>query len=145
MLMYLDHLQNWLDNGNGVVIFFCSTPLWLSETGQILGFPGIFWITHGGNGLQFCTLMYLDHLHYWLVYGRGVVVFLICLWSCSVDFFKFWCYFNLVEWVKLGLFLGFSWTHCGNGLQFCMLMYPDHLQNWLDYGHSLLIFGTILT
>ena len=21
-----------------------------------------------------------------------------------------------------------------------MLMYPDHFQNWLDYGHGLLIF-----
>ena len=30
--------------------------------------------------------------------------------------------------------------HGGNGLKFYMLMYPDHLQNWLDYGHSLLIF-----
>ena len=25
-------------------------------------FPGICWRTHGGNGLKFCTLMYLDHL-----------------------------------------------------------------------------------
>ena len=31
-------------------------------------------------------------------------------------------------------------THGGNGLKFCMLMYLGHLQNWLDYGHGLLIF-----
>ena len=31
-------------------------------------------------------------------------------------------------------------THGGNGLKFCMLMYHDHLQNWLDYGHGLFIF-----
>ena len=30
--------------------------------------------------------------------------------------------------------------HGGNGLKFCMLMYLWHLQNWLDYGHGLLIF-----
>ena len=30
-------------------------------------------------------------------------------------------------------------THGGNGLKFCMLMYLGHLQNWLDYGHDLLI------
>ena len=30
-------------------------------------------------------------------------------------------------------------THGGNGLKFCMLMYLEHLQNWLDYGHGLLI------
>ena len=37
--------------------------------GSNLGFPGIYRRTHGGNGLQFCTLMYLDHLQNWLVYG----------------------------------------------------------------------------
>ena len=31
-------------------------------------------------------------------------------------------------------------THAGNGLKFCMLMYIAHLQNWLEYGHGLLIF-----
>ena len=31
-------------------------------------------------------------------------------------------------------------THKGNSLKFYMLMYLDHLQNWLVYGHSLLIF-----
>ena len=30
--------------------------------------------------------------------------------------------------------------HRGNGLKFCMLLYPDHLQNWFDFGYSLLIF-----
>ena len=30
--------------------------------------------------------------------------------------------------------------HGGNCLKFCMLVYLDHLQNWLVYGHSLLIF-----
>ena len=28
----------------------------------------------------------------------------------------------------------------GNGHKSCMLMYLGHLQNWLDYGHGLLIF-----
>ena len=31
-------------------------------------------------------------------------------------------------------------THGEKGLKFCMLMYPDHLQKWLDFGHGLLIF-----
>ena len=31
-------------------------------------------------------------------------------------------------------------THGGNGVKFCMLMYPGHLQNWLVHGHGLLIF-----
>ena len=38
MLMYRDHLQNWLDDGHGLFIFLLLLPLWLSETGQIWGF-----------------------------------------------------------------------------------------------------------
>ena len=38
MLMYLSQLQNWLDYGHGLLIFFLSAPLWLTETGQIQGF-----------------------------------------------------------------------------------------------------------
>ena len=38
-------------------------------------------------------------------------------------------------------FPGISWgTHGGNSLRFCVLMYPDHLPNWLGYGYDLLIF-----
>ena len=38
MLLYLDHIQNWLDYGEGLVIFLILVLFWLSETGQILGF-----------------------------------------------------------------------------------------------------------
>ena len=38
MLVYLGHLQNWLDYGHGLLIFLLLAPLWLSETGQIWGF-----------------------------------------------------------------------------------------------------------
>ena len=31
-------------------------------------------------------------------------------------------------------------THGSSGLRFGVLMYPGHLQNWLDYGCGLLIF-----
>ena len=71
MVMYLDHLQNWLDYGHGLLIFLLLAPLWLSETGQIWGFqafPG----EHRGNGLKFCMVMYPDHPHSWLVFGVGL-------------------------------------------------------------------------
>ena len=42
-----------------------------------LGFPGISQRTHRENGLKFCTLMYLDHLQNWLVYGHGLLIILI--------------------------------------------------------------------
>ena len=38
MLMYLDHLQNWLVYGYGLLIFLILALFWLSEMGQILGF-----------------------------------------------------------------------------------------------------------
>ena len=40
-------------------------------------FPGICWRTHKGNSLEFYMLMYLDHLQNWLVYGHGLLIFLI--------------------------------------------------------------------
>ena len=45
--------------------------------GWNLGFPGISRRTHGGNGLKFCTLMYLEHFQNWLVYGLSLLIFLI--------------------------------------------------------------------
>ena len=38
MLMYLDHLQNWLVYGYGLLIFLILALFWLSETGRIWGF-----------------------------------------------------------------------------------------------------------
>ena len=35
--MYLDHLQNWLVYGHGLVIVLILALFWLSETGQIWG------------------------------------------------------------------------------------------------------------
>ena len=60
--------------------------------GSNLGFPGISRRMYGGNGLKFCTLMYLDHLQNSLVYGHGPLIF-----------FHFWRYFDLVKRVKFGV------------------------------------------
>ena len=40
-------------------------------------FPSICWRMHGGICLKFYMLMYLHHLQNWLVYGRGLLIFLI--------------------------------------------------------------------
>ena len=40
-------------------------------------FPGICWRMHGGISLKFYMLMYLGHLQNWLVYGHGLLIFLI--------------------------------------------------------------------
>ena len=36
--MYLDHFQNWLVYGSGLLIFIVLALFWLSEMGQIWGF-----------------------------------------------------------------------------------------------------------
>ena len=91
-------------------------------------FPGICRRMHGGNGLKFYMLMYLDHLQNWLVYGHGVLIFLI------LALFWLWNGWNLG-------FPGISRRiHWGNGPKFCTLTYLDHFQKWLVYGHSLFIF-----
>ena len=65
---------------------------------------------------------------------------LIRLGSWSVDLSRFGAILTWWNGSNLG-FPGISWrTHWVNGLAFCMLMYREHLQNWVDYGHSLLIF-----
>ena len=38
MLMYLDHIQNWLVYGHDLLIFLILALFWLCETGQIWGF-----------------------------------------------------------------------------------------------------------
>ena len=53
MLMYLDHLQNWLDYIHSLLIFLRLTPLWLSETGQIWGFQAFPWERIDGMACNF--------------------------------------------------------------------------------------------
>ena len=59
MLMYLDHLQNWLVYGHGLLIFLILALFWLSETGQILGFrafPGERMEEMAWNFARWCIL-----------------------------------------------------------------------------------------
>ena len=88
----------WLQSGD----FSNFGAILTKWNGSNLGFPGIFWKTHRGNGLKFCMLMYLDHFQNWLDYGYSLQIFLILMlfwlsetgkiwgfqafWSCSVDF-----------------------------------------------------------
>ena len=64
--------------------------------------------------------------------------------SRSVDFCNFGSI--LTEWNGSNLgFPGISWRmHGGNGLKYSMLLYPDHIQNWLDYGYSLIFLILVL-
>ena len=55
-------------------------------------FPGICRRTHGGNGLKFYMLMYLDHLQNWLVYGHGLLIFLILALFWLSETGQIWCF-----------------------------------------------------
>ena len=68
--------RSQLSNPSDLLVLILAL-FWLSEIGQIWVFPGISRRMHGGNGLKFCTLMYPDHLQNWLVYGHGLLIFLI--------------------------------------------------------------------
>ena len=57
-----------------------------------------------------------------------------------------WLFFGLSVCPSVGIgFWACRRTHGGNGLKFCILMYPHRFQNWLDYGHGLLIFLLLAT
>ena len=89
---------------------------------------------HGGNGLKFCMLGDPDYLQHWSDYSHGLLIFLIFVLQ----------YFDLVKLVKFVVSWHFPENAWTNGLKFCMLMYPDHLHNWLCFGHALLIFLIIM-
>ena len=42
-----------------------------------MGFPGISLRTHWWDGLQFCMLIYFAYLQKWVIYGYGLLIFLI--------------------------------------------------------------------
>ena len=75
--MYLDHLQNWLVYGHGLLIFVILALFRLSETGQIWGFRAFAGERIEEMALDFFTMMYLDHVQNWLVYGHGLLIFVI--------------------------------------------------------------------
>ena len=127
MLMYLDHLQNWLVYGHGLLIFVILALFWLCETGQIWGFRAFPWER-------------MEEMAWNFARWSWPLSELISLWPRSVYFYNFGTILTLWNGSNLG-FPGISRrTHEGNGLKFCMLMYLDHLQSWLVYGHGLLIF-----
>ena len=127
ILMSPEHLENWLDFGHRLLIFLILEAFWLGETGQICDFRAFSW-EHKGDGLKLGMLVYSDHLQNRLDFGHGMLIFLI------------WVPLWHVKQVKFGGSGIFFRTHGRNGLKFDMLMYPDHLWNWLHSGHGLLIF-----
>ena len=74
---------------------------------------------------------------------------LICILDFAYDLLIFLILapFWLSETRQIWVIVIFFRTHGRNGLKFDMLMYPDHICNWLHLGHRLLVssFGATLT
>ena len=100
MLLYLDHLQNWLVYGHGLLIFLILALFLLSETGQIWGFrafPGERMEVMAWNFAYWCIVTTFRNDKLWVT---------VC-WLLS-----FWHYFDLVKRVKFGVsghFLENAW------------------------------------
>ena len=73
----------------------------------------------------------LDNLQNWLVQGHSLLIFLILALFWLSETGQIWGF---------RAFLGERMEHGGNGLKYGMLLYPAHLQNWLDYVYGLVIF-----
>ena len=70
-----------------VTVCWFSSFWWNSSN---LGFPGISRRTHGGNGLEFCMLMYPYHLQKGWYYCHCLLIFLLLvpLWLCKTGQFE---------------------------------------------------------
>ena len=101
-----------------VLILTIFASFWPSETGQICVFRHF-----QENAWEIWLLMYPNHFQNWLNYGHDFPHF------CGI----------LTYWNRSDLWFlaSFLRMHGRWGLEFDMLMYPDHLQNWSDYGHGL--------
>ena len=89
MLMYLDHLQNWLVYGRGLWIFLILALFWLSETGQIWGFQAYPGERMEGMAWNFAC--------WWILTTFRTDWF----WVPVCWLLSFWHYFDLVKRVKL--------------------------------------------
>ena len=140
ILMYLDHLQNWLVYGHGLLIFFNLGTIFTKWNGSNLGFPGISWRTHGGNGLKVCMLMYLDHLQKWLVYGHSKLIFLNLgfpgILAMLCEFSSLW--WSLSENGQyLGFLCGSKWRRGVGETYFLTLCVEFCLVHYLIFRYSI--------
>ena len=126
MLMYPDHIENWLDFGHRLLIFLIFVAFSLKETGQIKDIRAFSWEHKGGM---------VSNLACWCILTFRIDYILVA--AC---WYSFWRHFDLVKQVKFGV-SGISFrTHGRDGLKFDMLIYSDHLWNWLHSGHGLFFF-----
>ena len=88
----------------------------------------VSWKRKGRISLKLSMLMYSDLPQSSLHFGHSLL------------FSSFWHYFDLVKQVRFGGSGVFFKTHRRDSLIFDMLIYTDHLWNWLHLGHGVWVF-----
>ena len=83
---------------------------------------------HSHCGRKFDMLKYLFHLHNWLDFGHHLLISLILMAFWLSETGQIWGFGAFSGETMEGL----AWNN--------MLMYPDNLQNWLDFCSDVLIF-----
>ena len=141
MLMYADHLQNWLNFVRGLLIFLILAPFWLSQTCQIWGFWDFLqnaWEEWAKSGCTDVSWPPLELIIFWLrsvgfphlggiLTGR-ICSFLAFSWEC-----KGRMGWNLSFWFILTIFktdlilAGVCW------LFFFTCLLCGALSIWLDF------------
>ena len=91
--------------------------------GGNLGFWGILWRRHWEEWPEI-----------WLDYVSCSPSGLIRFWSWFVEYSIFNAIFSSNLWFTVIFWR--TWER--NSLKFGILMYPDHHQNWLDFGHQMM-------
>ena len=91
MLMYPDHLENWLDFGHHLLIFFILAAFWLSETDHICNIWTFSWEHKGGMASNLACWCFLT------TSGIYSILVTVCCYS------SFWRHFDLMKQVKFGV------------------------------------------
>ena len=136
--------HNWLDHRHVLLIFLILVLFWLSDTGQIWGFrafpgecmEGIAWHDDIIKWKHFCVTGPLcgeftrhGEFRSQRPVTRSFDVSLICTLNKreAGDLRHHPAHYDIIV------------------MKFDMLMNPDHLHNWLDFGHGLLIFVLLVS
>ena len=102
MLMYLHHLQRWLDYGHNLLIFLILMLFWLSETGQIWGFWSISGERMGVNvegerrHISDALRRVLSSFTNIIICSQNTLIFISRKWI--------WFYSNALSWMKNNVF-----------------------------------------
>ena len=128
MLGNPDHLQNWLNFGHCLLSFLIFAAFWLSETGQICDNCIFVWERKWG--------MARNLARWWMLttYRTDYILFTVCWFSSFILVL-----FSFSDTGQIGGFRDFLEKTWEQWPKFDMLIYPDHLWNWLLFGHGLLI------